>query len=1243
MNNIGLWIPAVLLPAFCLIYSITSRRAVYFPLPKGLKAQLRNQHTVFLAMHAALILAAALRIAEALGRAFFAPGLLSLFQTLRIIFYVLLLCLFARYVWTLSKADRKASAILAAVTGIGLLVQAVWGAPVALFFAAVSLFGCMVMLEGGEDASESRMSDRSRKTAMIAVALTFFMVIGINVKLLTDLTRTQSDEIGKTQLDIIRRDLQETISSAEANLLNTSIRAEQLIEAGASREAVEHLILDQRESLLADENFMNIYIAGRDWHFVPGFDAPPDFHAAERIWYVGAAERPGEAFISEPYKDANTGDMCFTISALLSDNETVVAMDLNFSKEQSSIREMTTDQDQTAMIVTDSGLIVGYSDMSLVGERVAERLPEFSTVFSRVKASQEHDNFRAQVGGRSCVVFSSETANHWYLILCVSADALYAESDRQIAAPAAVDLLMLLVAVIFYMLSTRNRLQARSVLEKNRRFVGGFADRLHSLTGKILRLGDARLIREEENTEAFAGQIRETGEQLASLADDMHSYSEALLSREEEAKKNGKQASSSSLPSRRTRIAVIVTLLVTLAFVMFFCLRMTDKWGNAQLRIEADWYEDQLNQWITEQTSILYMFTDTISAQPGIMDDFDSAVRWLNSVASHYPDISACYMANPYAKIPVVMNTGWIPGEDERPETRPWYRATERSANHMNISAPYFDAQTGNYCITFSRVVYGENDEFLGIFGIDFFLDKLMQVLGESYTSKGYAFLVDSDGVIINHPNKAYENDGTNTVSIEDTEYAEAFNSKAPAVLRDYSGHFFACLSRKADSGFTVIVAIRWWSIFGSVVLMTLAILALFVLCIAFIIALVNRLIRWQEGVNRQLVQAAEAAESANRAKSQFLSQMSHEIRTPMNAIIGLDSIALRDPDISPHTRDGLEKIGASARHLLALINDILDMSRIESGRMELKEKDFSLREFLEQINVIINGQCEDKGLKYTCRVMGTPDERFVGDDLKLKQVLINILGNSVKFTDANGSVSFTVEELDRQDGRCRMRFTVADTGIGMDKAFLSRLFEAFSQENSTSTNKYGGSGLGMAITKRMVDMMGGEILVESEKGIGSTFTVTIPLLLSLTEDAQEKPAEEAAAPCSVAGIHVLIAEDQEINAEVLADLLEMEEMTSEWAANGQIAVEMFSQSEENHFDAILMDMRMPVMDGLDATRAIRKLERGDAKTIPIVALTANAFEEDIQNCLQAGMNAHLSKPVDIDVMKLTLGRLISG
>ena len=456
-------------------------------------------------------------------------------------------------------------------------------------------------------------------------------------------------------------------------------------------------------------------------------------------------------------------------------------------------------------------------------------------------------------------------------------------------------------------------------------------------------------------------------------------------------------------------------------------------------------------------------------------------------------------------------------------------------------------------------------------------------------------------------------------------------------------------------------------------------------------------------------------------------------------------------------------------------------MSRIESGRMVLKNEEFSFHDFLDQINIIINGQCQDKGLHYECQIVGQVADYYFGDDLKLKQVLINILGNSVKFTDAPGAVTLTVEELRNEEGRCAVRFIMKDTGIGMDAAFIPRLFEAFSQEDATTTNRYGGSGLGMAITKNYVEMMDGTIDVQSEKGVGSMFTVTVTLgasdrraqaeqaltlpdglrtlvvdddeiaceharlvlgtigveadtetdprqalarlraahdngqpyrllmvdyrmpqlngleliravrgfdggqtvIIMLTgynwdiieDDARgdvngmlakplfadsllreihallmKKPGAAAAVPepepepeGALAGLRVLMAEDVAQNAEILQDLLELEEIESEHAVNGEVAVQMFSDSPEGYYDAILMDVRMPVMDGLSATRAIRALDRPDAARVPIIAMTANVFDEDVERSLQAGMNAHLSKPVEPDKLYETLERLVKA
>ena len=275
---------------------------------------------------------------------------------------------------------------------------------------------------------------------------------------------------------------------------------------------------------------------------------------------------------------------------------------------------------------------------------------------------------------------------------------------------------------------------------------------------------------------------------------------------------------------------------------------------------------------------------------------------------------------------------------------------------------------------------------------------------------------------------------------------------------------------------------------------------------------------------NEALAEALALAEEASKAKTTFLSNMSHEIRTPMNAIIGLDTLALHDDTISEQTRDYLEKIGGSARHLLGLINDILDMSRIESGRLVLRKEEFSFSAILEQINTMVMAQCRDKGLTYECRVLTLVDDFYIGDDTKLKEVLINTLSNAIKFTEAPGSVTLTVERTAVFDNQSTLRFRIKDTGIGMDKEFIPKIFEAFSQENSGRKNKYGSTGLGMAITKSIVEMMDGTIDVESEKGVGTEFIVTVTLKNS---ERQKADRENAVDPGSM---HVLVVDDDEIS-----------------------------------------------------------------------------------------------------------------
>ena len=389
---------------------------------------------------------------------------------------------------------------------------------------------------------------------------------------------------------------------------------------------------------------------------------------------------------------------------------------------------------------------------------------------------------------------------------------------------------------------------------------------------------------------------------------------------------------------------------------------------------------------------------------------------------------------------------------------------------------------------------------------------------------------------------------------------------------------------------------------------------------------------------NEQVEARMLAAEETNRARMEFLATMSHEMRTPMNVILGLTDLARKEPNLPEKTKQQLEKINRSGQYLLGLINRILEINEIGTGEVQLKAEPLRPGDMLAQVNAITQTLCEDKDLWYRFEEPENLPKCCVGDEMQLKNILLGLLNNAIKYTDAPGSVTFTVQCVPDHD-RAKLSFTVADTGIGISEEFLPEIFEPFAQEDASFSNRYGGSGLGLAVSKKLTDLMGGTLEVQSEKGKGSTFTLTVSLPVIECSEAEPVPEEEE---ISLAGRRILVVEDVPENAEIVQDLLELEDVESDHAENGLIALERFESSPPGTYDAILMDLRMPVMDGLEATRRIRALPCPDAATIPIVALTANAFQSDLDATQAVGMNAHLAKPADADMLYETLKKCIA-
>ena len=392
-----------------------------------------------------------------------------------------------------------------------------------------------------------------------------------------------------------------------------------------------------------------------------------------------------------------------------------------------------------------------------------------------------------------------------------------------------------------------------------------------------------------------------------------------------------------------------------------------------------------------------------------------------------------------------------------------------------------------------------------------------------------------------------------------------------------------------------------------------------------------------QKNVALQL--AVQRETKANLAKREFLFNMSHDIRTPMNAIIGFTALAQTHIDDRGQVEDYLKKISVSSQHLLSLINDVLDMSRIESGKVTLEAKPVHLPELVHELRDIVQAVVSEKDLSLTLDTVGVENEDVVADPLRLEQILINVLANAVKFTPDGGQISLWIVQKDTAPaGYADFEFHIKDNGIGMSEEFQKHIFEQFARERTSTVSKIQGTGLGMAITKSLVDMMGGGITVKSEQGKGSEFTISLRFPIGEAKTGQTPPAAKASAS---AGKKLLVVEDNELNLEIASTLLKEAGFEVDTAENGKVAVEKVEAASADRYDLILMDIQMPEMDGYEATRRIRALPDTKKAALPIVAMTANAFEDDRKNALRAGMNGHIAKPLDIQKLFQVLSELL--
>ena len=1075
---------------------------------------------------------------------------------------------------------------------------------------------------------------------VIAVSIVLIALLLLDTWQVFRLTSRLTLNSGQSHLESISGELEKTVNDAEQLAMRFGISAYPLLE---NKDELRQYIYDQKEEVLAKANgCFNVYMAGSGWAIIPDFDMPEDYIATERDWYKKARRAQGKPYVTAPYIDAMTGDICYTVSVLLGDGDTVVALDYTLDNIQTHIVQMYKDGSQQALIVTGDGIIAGCSDKTLIGRKLGDVLPEYSSIFSLVKARNENVTLRIKSNVLYENLFATASDFGWYLIVSESDWSLYKASYLQMIGTAVITLLLLVAIIDFFVITDRREQASQELVREKSRII-------EKLAGQI-QLPLQALLETETAGNAFSGS--ESAEEMVRIRTAARQVMEALRDAEPIREKTEKKEKTLRGEKNRTlrmnaRFRTKILLLILLVIVIGFAsnLWVTLRWGNEKIRSEVSGYDYMLTEWVEKQKSILDMFCSVISTNPEMLNDYGSTVAYLDRITRQYPEISVTYMAGPDLTPTVFMNNGWLPPEGWLVEERQWYLDTMSSRSGWTISAPYFDEQTGLYCVTFAERVYdAQTGGYLGTFGIDFFMDKLIDILGGSYSDTGYAFLVDTEGVIINHPYGGYQMTENNAVNVSELDYGQLkADGRSSITVRDYDGvRRILIAKRNEQSHFVIYEAVGFFKIYAGLFVSELLILILLVICAVMVYRLLSDLIRWQDNMNLRMQEAADTAIAAGKAKSRFLAQMSHEIRTPINAVLGMNEMILRESG-DDAILGYASNIQTAGKTLLYLINSILDFSKIEEGKMEIIPVEYDTSSLINNLVVSISERAKEKGLKLTLDVDETLPSRLYGDDVRLSQVIMNILTNAVKYTE-RGEVRFSITGKAQEQGNIALSVSVKDTGIGIREEDIPRLFESFERLDEVRNHNIEGTGLGMSIVTRLLKMMGSELQVESVYGEGSIFSFTVqqkvmsdkPIgnYLERLETSRHSGGREM---LLAEKARILVVDDNEMNLKVAKNLLKLFDITPDLVSSGFEAIE---SAHKKTYHMILLDHMMPKMDGIETLAELKKEGLLNNGTV-VIALTANAVNGAKEQYLAAGFDAYLSKPIDVSKLEEQLIRFL--
>lgn len=1088
------------------------------------------------------------------------------------------------------------------------------------------------------------MKRSRREGIIIVIAFALMAVTFMETWFVFRQTRQQTKDSGIYQLTAVSGKLESMLNGAGNLALELAVKAQEHTD---DYDEMEEFIYEKRAALVASgSGVFNVYMAGPDMAILPGLEDKENFNAFERVWYTGAAKAAGKPYVSAPYVDVVTGNICYTVSVMLADNVSVIAVDYSLDNIQDYIEQMYKgDSRNVAVIVTGDGIIAGCSDETLIGKRLMNELPSYGGMYSLVKNKDGVVVGRVKADRLYDSLFATRTGNGWYLIISESEWALYRNAYIQLIVTVILSLSLFTVILILYILAVRSLKNAEDAMESKEKF-------LRRITGELQQ--PLRTIIEGSRKENFSGvddydeafaRIQVSAQKLSDKIGQIMSYQSIVGS---EKKPKTEKVQNNIGMSRRLRTIVLFLMTAVMMINLYNTVRSTINWGNERMCDQAGKYEYKLSEWLNKQKSILDMFSSVISTNPGMLDDYDKTVDFLNRITVQYPEISVTYLANPRLSPTVYMNNGWTPEPGWKVEERPWYTGTLNSRNGFNITAPYYDSQTGGYCVTMSKAVYNaRTGEFLGIFGIDFFMDKLINILGDSYSETGYAFLVDTEGNIINHPYGGYQMSVDSKVNIAGLPYSKLEpDGVSTKIIYDYDSslHLISAI-RNTESKFTIYAVSELWNVYGQVAVSGLVVLIGSLACIIMIYRLFSDMIKWQEESNRKVRESADAAIAAGEAKSRFLAHMSHEIRTPINAVLGMNEMILRESKDNDIT-DYAQNIKSAGNTLLTLINSILDFSKIEDGKMEIIPVKYNTAVLINNLVNSISERAKSKGIDLIVDVDRNLPSELIGDDVRVSQVIMNLLTNAVKYTE-EGSVFLSFKETFRYNDKIDVEVTVRDTGIGIKQEDMGRLFESFERIDEKRNRNIEGTGLGMSIVTGLLEMMGSKLSVESEYGKGSTFSFKIRQLISNAEPVgdytgrivRDTKDNKETKHLYAGEARILVVDDNNMNLKVVKNLLKRNGIEPTLVSSGAEAIEAIASGE---FDIVLLDHMMPEMDGLETLTKLKEDGLKKPDTV-YIALTANAVVGAREMYLEAGFDDYMAKPMKPVELEDMLAKYLPG